>query len=103
MRVYAINVSAKVYSSSIKKEKEIEMNEMYCVGCGFLLNDPEYDYKSLCCGCIAFSNLTPAQAETWIPATCGDDVCFTDYQGQPNLDGETCSHLADFDAVMCNF
>ena len=85
------------------KEKEIEMNEKYCVGCGFKLNDPENDYKSLCCGCIAFSNLTPAQAETWIPATCGDDVCFTDYQGMPNLDGDTCSHLADFDAVMCNF
>ena len=85
------------------KEKEIEMNEMYCVGCGFKLEDPTIDYKSLCSGCIAFSNLTPAQAETWIPATCGDDVCFTDFQGMPNLDGETCSHLADFDAVMCNF
>jgi hypothetical protein len=76
------------------------MNEIkYCLGCGFLLSEPELDYKSLCSACIAFSTLTPAQAETWVPAVCGDDVCYIK-DGELNLDGETCSHLAEFDAVM---
>ena len=80
------------------------MNEIkYCVGCGFILDDPEFDYKSLCCGCIAFSTLTSAQAETWVPAVCGDDVCHITDDGEINLDGETCSHSDDFYAVMANF
>ena len=79
------------------------MNEKYCVGCGLVLDMPEMDLASMCFGCTAFSTKSLDFLNTWVPATCGDDVCFTDFQGMPNLDGETCSHLADFDAVMCNF
>lgn len=86
----------------MNKEKEIEMNEKYCVGCGFVLDLPESDLASICYGCTAFSTKSVDFLRTWIPATCGDDVCYN-VNGEMNLDGETCSHADDFYAVMDNF
>ena len=79
------------------------MNEKYCVACGFIMEMPDLDLASMCFMCTAFSTKSVEFLTTWVPATCGDDVCFTDHQGQPNLDGETCSHEADFYAVLDNF
>jgi hypothetical protein len=86
----------------MNKEKEIEMNEKFCVACGFIL-ETDLDLASMCFSCTAFSTKSVEFLTTWVPATCGDDVCFTDNQGIPNLDGETCSHLEDFDAVLDNY
>jgi hypothetical protein len=78
------------------------MNEKYCVACGFLMDLPDSDLVSICYGCTAFSTKSVEFLTTWVPATCGDDVCFTDFQGMPNLDGD-CSHYEDFYAVMDNY
>lgn len=76
--------------------------EKFCVGCGFIMDLPETDLVSICYGCTAFSTKSVSFLRTWVPAVCGDDVCYLDEQGQPNLDGE-CSHADDFYAVMDNF
>ena len=78
------------------------MNEKYCVACGFLMDLPDSDLVSMCYGCTAFSTKSVEFLSTWIPATCGDDVCYLDEQGMPNLDGD-CSHYKDFYAVMDNY
>ena len=87
----------------MKKEKEIEMNEKYCVACSMIMEMPDIDLVSMCFSCSAFSTKSIDFLRTWVPATCGDDVCYLDEQNQINLDGETCSHLADFESVMDNF
>jgi hypothetical protein len=73
------------------------MNEMYCVVCGLVINS-ELDHKSLCSGCVAFSTLPFSLATVWVPAVCGDDVCYNN-NGDINLDGD-CSHYEDFYAVL---
>jgi hypothetical protein len=78
------------------------MNEKYCVACGFLMDLPDSDLVSMCYGCTAFSTKSVEFLSTWIPATCGDDVCYIDEQNQMNLDGD-CSHYEDFYAVMDNY
>ncbi len=78
------------------------MNEVkYCVGCGFVMEDPAIDLASICYGCSASSSKSVEFLSTWIPATCGDDVCYNT-NGEMNLDGD-CSHADDFYAVMDNF
>ena len=79
------------------------MYEKYCVACGSVLDMPEMDLASMCFGCSAFSTKSLEFLSTWVPATCGDDDCFTDKQGIPNLDGENCSHAYEFESVLDNF
>jgi len=78
------------------------MYQKYCVACGLVLDMPEMDLASMCFGCSAFSTKSLEFLSTWIPATCGDDVCYLDEQNQMNLDGD-CSHYEDFYAVMDNY
>lgn len=79
------------------------MYQKYCVGCGFVMEDPTIDLASICYGCSAFSTKSLEFLTTWVPATCGDDDCYTDKQGMPNLDGENCSHAYEFESVLDNF
>ena len=79
------------------------MNEKYCVACGFVMEMPDLDLASMCYGCTAFSTKSVEFLTTWIPATCGDDVCYITSTNEMNLDGETCSHYEDFYAVLDNF
>ena len=70
----------------------------YCVACGFALKQGQ-DFASVCIGCIGFSTKSLDFLKTYVPAVCGDDVCYLDEEGMPNLDGE-CSHSKDFDQVF---
>ena len=81
------------------EKKENEMN--YCASCGFILED-EDDYLSLCLTCGSMSTMDDVALATYTPAVCGDDVCYLDYQGCPNFDGE-CSHAEDFRSLVPGF
>jgi hypothetical protein len=63
---------------------------MFCYVCGF-----ESDTATLLCDTCA---LVHGVSVDFVPATCGDDVCYLTNDGI-NLDGE-CSHSADFYAVF---
>ena len=93
----AINVGSPMYTYTMNK-KEMK----YCVGCGFVMDMPEYDLLSMCYGCTTFSTKSIDFLSTYVPAVCGDDVCYYN-NGEMNLDGETCSHYEDFYAVFDNY
>jgi hypothetical protein len=86
----------------LSKEMENKMNEKFCVACGFIL-ETDLDLASMCFSCSAFSTKSLEFLTTWVPATCGNDDCFTDKQGIPNLDGDNCSHAYEFESVLDNF
>jgi len=76
------------------------MNKKYCVVCGFSMEMPEYDLVSVCYGCTAFSTKSVDFLATYVPAVCGDEECYLNFQGMPNFDGETCSHAEEFYSVF---
>lgn len=65
---------------------------MFCVVCGF---ESDSVFASVCEMCAIASSLTPEQLATYVPSVCGDDVCYLDFQGMPNFDGE-CEHEDEF-------
>ena len=73
------------------------MNKKFCVACGF--NIDSNDYKNVCLMCGAMSNLTDEQLDKYSVTVCGDDVCYLDYQGMPNFDGD-CSHEEEFRSLI---
>jgi hypothetical protein len=80
---------------------ENEGNEMkYCASCGYVLSNE--DSLSLCLTCGALSAMDDDALATYVPAVCGDDVCYLDYQGMPNFDGD-CSHEEDFRSLVPGF
>ena len=96
-------VSSKIITNQEKPTQMVKTQIQYCINCGFVLNEPESDLVSMCYGCTAFSSKSIDFLRTYTPAVCGDDVCFIDEQGMPNLDGETCSHARDFCDVFDNY
>ena len=68
------------------------MSKVYCVGCGFTTSTKYV----VCDNCSLLNNVSV----TYVPATCGDDVCYLMPNGELNLDGETCSHADDFDNTL---
>ena len=63
----------------------------YCVACGFR-TDTEF---LVCADCAEIHGC----AVTYVPATCGDDVCYVSENGDLNFDGN-CEHEAAFDLVI---
>lgn len=80
---------------------ENEGNEMkYCVSCGYVLSNGAY--LSLCLTCGIMSSMDDVALATYVPAVCGDDVCYLDYQGMPNFDGD-CSHSEEFHSLVPDY
>ena len=69
------------------------MSNVYCVGCGF---NTETEFV-VCADCALVNGIS----ETYVPETCGDDVCYLQANGEINLDGD-CSHFNDFYVLFGN-
>ena len=65
---------------------------MFCVVCGF---KSESKFASVCEMCAVLSSLSDEQLLSYVPSVCGDEDCYLDEQGMPNLDGE-CQHYQEF-------
>ena len=91
-----INVRGCMYTYTMNE------NEMkYCINCGMSMEMPEFDLLSMCYGCTAFSTKSIDFLSTYVPAVCGNDVCYITSTNEMNLDGD-CDHEADFYAVFDN-
>lgn len=64
----------------------------YCIACGF-----NTETAFIVCETCSILHDVP---ECFVPATCGDDVCYLQANGEINLDGESCSHEKDFYSVF---
>ena len=75
----------------MKTTKGQLMSKVYCVGCGFTTGTKYV----VCDGCSLVNNVSV----TYVPATCGDDVCYLQANGEINFDGD-CSHEKEFDTIL---
>lgn len=69
----------------------------YCVNCGYYTAT-----EFILCADCAFINDVP---ESFVPVTCGDELCYCLPNGEINLDGD-CSHADELDAILdpnCRF
>ena len=69
------------------------MKNTYCVVCGWVSDNGE----NVCTTCHLMTGLSV----NYVPDVCGDNVCYLDFQGMPNFDGE-CEHLTMFEELTGN-
>jgi hypothetical protein len=65
--------------------------KVYCVVCQWVSDNG----KSVCDTCHLMTNL-PLD---YVPTVCNDSICYLDYQGMPNFDGD-CEHSEMFYSLI---
>lgn len=68
---------------------------IFCVFCG---SDCTDNAHFICDTCLLLTGVS----SDWVPQVCGSDVCYVNFDGEINLDGDNCNHREMFDVIADN-